>query len=101
MPEGFEVFNEDGTVRNSNTDYFGKVLGQMDVSTPIATAQSMAWPYPDVPANQRGVYCISNRGYRDNQISLCWATFTDSTRQTIEYSQDMDRMPITLMFMQY
>lgn len=100
MPEGLEVLNEDGTVRNSVTTFFGKILGQQNVSSGIGEAY-MAWPYPEVPASQRAVYCISNRSWVDNQNSVAWATFTDASRNTISYSQDMDRAAITLMFMQY
>lgn len=101
MPEGLEVLNEDGTVRNSVTEFFGKILGQQDVSTGLAQVAYMAWPYPDVPASQRLVYCISNRSWVDNQNSTAWAIFSDASRNNIQYSQDMDRAAITLLFMQF
>lgn len=101
MPEGLEVLNEDGTVRNSITTFFGKILGQQNVSTGLLVVATMNWPYPDVPVNQRVVYCISNRSWVDNQNSTAWALFTDATRSVIQYSQDIDRAAITLLFMQY
>jgi hypothetical protein len=101
MPEGFEVLNENGTIRNSYTSFFGKILGQQTLGTALLEVKYLAWPYPDVPSAQRAVFCVSNRTWVDNQNSTAYAVFTDATRGTIMYSQDMDRLPITVIFAQY
>lgn len=97
MPQGFEVCNEDGSVRNSVTTFFGKILGQQE----LFGSGTLAWPYPAVPAGNRAIYCMSNLVYAENQISIAYALFTDAARTTISYSQDMDRAAITLMFFEF
>lgn len=102
MPQGLEVYNADGTIRNSVTDYFGKILGQVNASTPNQTGgawATMPWPYPEIPADKRVVYCYSNGAYTDVQFSYSYAFFQDDTNTTIYYSQDCDRFPITIVFM--
>lgn len=101
MPEGFEVLNEDGSIRNSYTSFFGKVLGQQSLATALSEVKYMTWPYPDVPSTQRALFCVSNMTWIDSQNSTAYAVFTDAARNTIMYSQDMDRLPITVIFVQY
>lgn len=98
MPEGFEVYNEDGSVRNTMTNFFGKVLGQANFS---GFREETTWPYPEVPAANRAIYCFSNAPFADRQICISYAVFADEAKNIIYYSQDMDKAPITIVFMQY
>lgn len=99
---GLEVLNPDGTIRNSVTDSMGRVLGTMDVSG----SGIIPWPYPNVPG-KRVVCCISNRTQGEGYFSYAYAYILEegagypADTGKIKYSVELDRLPITLVFIVY
>lgn len=97
MMIGLEVFNADGTVRNSVTDNLTRVLGAVNVS---GWAGRVAWPYPDIANDRRLVTTVSNRPVVESEVSNAWAYYNRSTGM-VEYSQGEDLVAITLLFMTF
>lgn len=95
---GLEVFNPNGTVRNTVTDFMGRVVGTKEVSG----YGRMAWPYPDA-VGKRTVIMYSNRTQGDAYYSVAYAYIHESGPYAgqIEYDIGGDRLPITLVFMVY
>lgn len=95
MPRGLEVFNPDGTPRNSVEDQLTRVLGSLNVSG----TGSITWPYPNVSGN-RVVTTVSNRPRANNVVTTAYA-YLSPDKTVVYYSQAEDLAAITLLFMVY
>lgn len=93
---GFEVFNDDGSLRNGITDFLGRILGTARVT---GRGGVMSWPYPGV-IGRRCVYAISNTPPQDNVFSYAYAKLR-ADNVTIDYGLEGDRAAMTIMFMVY
>lgn len=98
---GLECYNENGTIRNTVTDYFGRILGTQEVSQ---NRVWVPWPYPSVPIARRVVFCTSNLSHVTNEPSLAFAYFDPiigNGKESIFCGIAGDRLPITLLFMEF
>lgn len=95
---GLEVYNANGTIKNTITDSMGRILGTRDISG----EGTMDWPYPNV-TGKRVVAVCSNRSQGDGYFSYAYAYIHESglLNGKISYSIGLDRLPMTLIFMVY
>lgn len=94
MPQGLEVYNANGSLRNGITTNLGRVLGQQTVGG----TGSLAWPYPTISGN-RFVHCVSQKTPGPNVISTAWAYLHPNGN--VYYGQGDDVSPIILLFMTF